>query len=153
MLQTSPSISRKCPPDWSSHMGVEEQPDTNSPSLESESLDPSLYTIGLSHLNHTGCTHVEGPVLRLEGDVGELRLGAHPVEAGEQRGEVAGELELDLVEALVALHLHAAHALAAQALAGRRAALRKERSRSGNFFACDVREATQVMDCNSFLFS
>ena len=39
---------------------------------------------------------MEGPVLRLEGDVCELRLGPHPVEAGEQRGEVAGELKLDL---------------------------------------------------------
>ena len=53
---------------------------------------------------------MEGPVLGLECDVRELRLGAHPVEPGEQRGEVSGELELDLVEALV-LHLHARDAL------------------------------------------
>ena len=53
---------------------------------------------------------MEGPVLGLECDVRELRFGAHPVEPGEQRGEVSGELELYLVETLV-LHLHARDAL------------------------------------------
>jgi hypothetical protein len=56
-------------------------------------------------------TYVKCPVLRLERDVSELRLCAHPVEAGDERRKVTRELKVDLVERRVILDFHAAHTL------------------------------------------
>lgn len=89
----------------------------------------------------TTSTHVEDLVLRLEGDVGEVSLGPHDVQALDHGHEVSRELKLDFVERIV--YLHAAHAVrvaVAAVAGGRRCTIltnrRRKRSRINIIIFC-----------------